>query len=161
MPASHESRVLLIVGPDDGELSYLKEYSRTLGVGNRVHFLEPLYGADRLAAFVDADVLASPATNEVFGLVPFEALMCGTPVVVAREAGQGQLIELAGAGDLVPFGDADALAESIHCILEHQAAANEKINAGQQFIRNHLDAKIKAKDLADYYAEVVKNRNES
>ncbi len=47
---------------------------------------------------VDADVLALPSMHEIFGLVAFEALMCGTPVVLANDCGAGNIIEDAGAG---------------------------------------------------------------
>ena len=35
----------------------------------------------RLAALADATVLAYPSVDEIFGLVPIEAILCGTPSI--------------------------------------------------------------------------------
>ncbi len=82
-----DDTVLVIAGPDDGELSALQGNVRQLGLDGSVIFTGPLYTRDKLCAYVDADLLAYPSMHEIFGLVPFEALMCGTPVVVTDECG--------------------------------------------------------------------------
>ena len=76
---------LVIAGPDDGDLARLQSLARQIPAPERVLFPGPLYGTEKLAALVDADVLAFPSSYEIFGLVPFEALLCGTPVVVSRD----------------------------------------------------------------------------
>ena len=64
-----------------------------------------LEGNERLSLLVDSDVLVYPSSDEIFGLVPFEGLMCGAPVVVGGDCGCGQLIREAGAGLLVNHAD--------------------------------------------------------
>ena len=76
-----------------------------------------LRGAARLEALADADVLVYPSADEVFGLVPLEALLTGTPVVVADDSGCGELIGQVGGGVVTPLGDADALAAAIRQVL--------------------------------------------
>ena len=49
--------------------------------------------------------------NEIFGLVPFEGLLCGAPTVVSDDCGCGEIIQTAQAGLLVKYGDAAGLAE--------------------------------------------------
>src|SRR5438034_1069928 len=79
-----------------------------------------LRGRDRLEALADADAVVYPSEHEIFGLVPLEALLAGTPVVVADDSGCGEIIRQAG-GDVVPLGDADALALAIDRILDDPA----------------------------------------
>ena len=50
-------------------------------------------------------VLVYPSRDEIFGLVPLEALLCGTPVIVADDSGCGEVIQTVGGGQLVPVGD--------------------------------------------------------
>jgi glycosyltransferase involved in cell wall biosynthesis len=131
--------VLLIAGPDDGELSSLKEMVTKLSIESKVIFTGPLFGRDKLSAYVDADALISPGEYEIFGLVPFEALMCGTPVIVSDDSGLGQLIKDATAGYTIPPGDVNLLAAKIRHILQEPEEAKQKVATGQHFIHENLD----------------------
>lgn len=147
--------VLVIVGPDEGELVHMQNLVSRLGLWDKVLIVGPLYGSDKLAAMVDADVLVYPAYHEIFGLVPLEALMCGTPVVVCEGCGMGELIGQASAGYLVPFGDATALASALERAIDHRDEAQEKVHKGQLFIRERLDWKKVILQLENLYLEVI------
>ncbi len=146
---------LLIAGPDEGELSRLQSLAKRLGVHEQVRFLGPLYGMEKLAAYVDADVLASPAVYEIFGLVPFEALLCGTPVVVTNDCGSGQIIAEAKAGYLVPYADIEALKAAIDCMLTNREKASRQVRAGQEYIRGRLTWNTVIDDLEGLFREIV------
>lgn len=128
---------LALVGPDEGERASLMALARDLALEG-LHFHGPLYGAERLAALRDAAVVALPAAHEIFGLVPFEALMCGTPVVVADDCGAGQIIADTGAGWTVPYGEAAALADAIRQAMKDSGEAARRVESGQKFVRDHL-----------------------
>lgn len=147
--------VLVIVGPDYGELVHMQKSVVRLRLENRVLIVGPLYGFDKLAAMVDADVLAYPAHHEIFGLVPFEALMCGTPVVVCDDCGMGDLIRQARAGYLVPFGDVTALASALDQAIDQPSEALEKVHKGQAFIREWLDWDKMIHQLENLYLDVI------
>lgn len=49
--------------------------------------MPPLYGRDKLAALVDADVFVLPSRYDVFGITALEALACGTPTVMTSKCG--------------------------------------------------------------------------
>lgn len=145
---------LVIAGPDDGDLARLRGMADAQGLNGRVLFPGPLYDEDRLSAMVDADILASPAAHEVFGLVPFEALLCGTPVVVAGECGSGQLIDDAQAGCTVPYGDVEALIKALLSILSDPAIARQKVASGQALVRGTLNWAVAAGRLESLYNSV-------
>lgn len=153
-----ERSVLLIAGPDDGELENLQTLARIRGLEDRVQFLGPLYGKDKLTAYVDADVLALPAVYEIFGLVAFEALMCGTPVVVTDDCGSGQIVAEAHAGYTVPYGDVDALEEALRRAFTNREEAMRKVKAGQAYIRERLDWNAIVRSLEGVYRELRPNR---
>jgi glycosyltransferase involved in cell wall biosynthesis len=146
--------VLVIAGPDQGELAHLRALVNRLRLGQGVRFAGPLYGEDKLAAYVDADVVASPGAYEIFGLVPFEALECGTPVVVGDGSGVSQLIREAGAGYAVPPGDVDALVDTLRRALTDREATAAQVTAGQAFVRRELDWAAIAGRLEHLYGEV-------
>lgn len=145
---------LVIAGPDDGDLANLQTISARLGLENFVHFVGPQYGCDRLAAYVDADVFASPAIFEIFGLVAFEALLCGTPVIVGDDCGTGQMISAADAGYPVPYGNIEQLAQTLQHVLDHTDEAAQKVANGRAFIREKLDWQQISRDYERLYQEL-------
>lgn len=149
--------ILVIAGPDEGELAHLQSLVGHLQLGAWVRFAGPLYGQEKLAAYVDADALASPAIHEIFGLVPFEALMCGTPVIVTNDCGSGQLIQQAGAGYIVPFGDVEALTATLLRALTDRQETHRQVTAGQSFVRRRMDWRILCTHFEDLYQEVVQS----
>ena len=124
-----QTTLLEIAGNDGGSGPALQELVRRLGLSSRVHFAGLLRGPERLLALAAADVVAYAGRDEVFGLVPLESLLCGTPVVVADDCGCGEVVGRVGGGLAVPPGDPRALARAIAAILEDpvgwRAAARE------------------------------------
>ena len=105
---------LVIAGNDMGGLDEAIALARALGVADRVRVVGLLPGRERLEALADADAVVYPSEHEIFGLVPLEALLCGTPVVVADDSGcaRGRSGRLEAAR-LLPVGDVEALAAAI------------------------------------------------
>ena len=84
--------------------------------------------AELAAAYVAADVCAVPSLGgESFGLVALEALARGVPVVASRIRGYAEWLDGAGVGELVPPGDAVALAGALRRVTadpaRHRACA--------------------------------------
>ena len=73
----------------------------------RVMHVGLLEGRDRLDALAAASVVVYPSRHEVFGLVPLEALLSGSPVIVCNDSGAGEIIRTVGGGQIVPVGDVD------------------------------------------------------
>jgi len=78
---------LVIVGPDDGYLGELKALINTLKIEDNVLILGPLYGEDKLEAYVEADVYVLPSRYETFPMGLLEAVACGTPVILTENCG--------------------------------------------------------------------------
>ena len=108
------------------------------GAQPHIRFVGVLEGRERLDLLADADVLVYASTGEIFGLVPFEGLLCGAPVVVADDCGCGELIGEAGAGLLVRHGDIDGLRARIRTLLFDRVAARAMVSRGQRYIHEHL-----------------------
>ena len=71
---------LVIAGPDDGFLTYLKDLSTNLMLNNNLIFTGPIYKNEKRAAYVDADVFVTPSFSG-FPMTFLESCACGTPIV--------------------------------------------------------------------------------
>ena len=134
----NQDAVLVVAGNDMGVQAPLERRVRELGLGERVRFLGLVTGPERLAALADADVLVYPSTREIFGLVPFEGLLCGTPAVVTDDCGCGELVADARAGELVRYGDPRALARALDGLLADPARRAAMVARGRRFIEKHF-----------------------
>jgi glycosyltransferase involved in cell wall biosynthesis len=146
---------LVIVGPDMGSGPELRELVRRLHLSETVTFLDTLAGQARLAALADADVVAYASEDEVLGLVPLEALLCGTPVVVGNDCGSGETITKVTGGRVVPVGDAPALARALGEILDGQGRWRGVACQAQPAVRIGFGSAGVAERLDEVYFEVV------
>jgi len=112
--------MLLIVGGDEHAAGYrraLRRQAREAGVLDRVRFVEAT-PQERLPLFYNAaDVCVAPSFYESFGLVPIEAMACGTPVVASRVGGLTGTVRHGENGFLIPWRRAEAFAARINQIL--------------------------------------------
>lgn len=78
---------LVIVGRDDGYLSSMFKLVKLLRLEGKVIFAGPLYGKDRIGAYVDADVFVMPSLHfEETSTAALEACAAFTPVIVTKQA---------------------------------------------------------------------------
>jgi glycosyltransferase involved in cell wall biosynthesis len=114
LPQTGCDKIRLVIAGPEGEVGYvafLQDKARTLGVHHRVLFPGPLYGIDKKAALIDADIFALPSRYENFGNSAADAVACGTPVIVSDRCGIAPLIDQRAG--LVTSYDANALAGAL------------------------------------------------
>jgi len=75
---------LVIAGPDDGYLRETVALIKALKIERYVIFAGPLYGRDKLEAYVDADLYVLPSRYETFPISILEAVACGTPTILTE-----------------------------------------------------------------------------
>jgi glycosyltransferase involved in cell wall biosynthesis len=132
-----EGARLVIAGPDDGFLTVLKEQIEYLNISNRVLFTGPLYGTDKLEAYVDADVYILPSVYEVFGVTVLEACACGTPVIITERCGVADL--LSDSAGIVVKHDKYMLQDAIFKVL-YNANLQKKLGyAGRDLVKEKFN----------------------
>ena len=128
---------LVLAGPEGWGARELRRAAREMGVEEAVYWTGILPGRERLAALVDADLLCFPADRDCFGLAPFEALACGTPVVALSSGGSGEWLSRAGGADLVE-ADAGRLGSAILRVLSDPGPAREQARRAAAYVRAEL-----------------------
>ena len=142
---------LAIAGNDMGGL----QKARELATNSNIHFVGTLGGEDRLKLLVDADILVYASEKEIFGLVPFEGLLTGSPVIVSDDCGCGQLISDAGAGLLVRYGDIEGLSNRIDSLLYDEALSQAIVTRGKKYIAKRLSFSTIAQQHINLYQRII------
>jgi len=101
--------ILAIIGPDEGYKTVLEHIINQLGIKDKVIFTGILNGDDKVAALNEADILVQTSIHERGPGSPFEAVLCGTPIIVTKNTGAGDIVEKINAGFLVEYGDVNSL----------------------------------------------------
>jgi glycosyltransferase involved in cell wall biosynthesis len=133
---SAKTCTVVVAGPDAGDGPWVHSIVMKLGLEKKVTSTGLVDGALKLGVLHDADVVAHTLSYECFGLVPFEALMCGTPAVVTTGTGCGEVLEKAGLDCHVQFGN-----------VEHAKA--------QQYIQSNLSLHRVVDQLEHLYGSIV------
>ena len=131
------SKKLVIIGPDEGYLPFLKKLIADLEISDKVLFTGPLYGQEKFSAYIDADVYVLPSIYEIFGITVLEACACGTPVVVTDRCGIADIID-GEAGLVVPY-DKEQLQRALLKILGNEKLGLQFSKKGKLLVREKLN----------------------
>jgi glycosyltransferase involved in cell wall biosynthesis len=139
-----------------------RRMSRELGIEPRVIFTGWIAEQDKPALYSGALFFTFLSLYEGFGLMPLEAMSCGTPVLVSRTS---SLPEIVGAGGLmVDPMDLDAIVEAMAALLQEpmlreqlrreamqQAAGFDWARTAEQTLQiyHHVARGIDARSLSD------------
>jgi D-inositol-3-phosphate glycosyltransferase len=118
-----EARLVVVGGPSGtdgaGEWTRARHLVASLGVSERVTFVEPQPHHALSSWYRAADVVVVPSRSESFGLVALEAAACGVPVVANAVGGLRTLVRHDGTGFLVEGRDPGAFAQRIDELFAH------------------------------------------
>jgi glycosyltransferase involved in cell wall biosynthesis len=151
--------LLTIVGPDDGYKSVLEQVINGFDIRDKVIFTGILTGDEKIAALYDANMLVQTSIYERGPGSPFEAVLCGTPIIVTKNTGAGDIVEKINAGFLVDYGDVKGLKDLMEEIINEPQRAQEKTEAAKNYIINNLNWKVGIKEYENIYQEVIRQRD--
>ena len=152
--ATREAR-LVIAGNDMGSRAMLEALAVSLGISRVVTFTGLLRGSERLAALADADVVVYPSAHEIFGLVPCEALLAGTPVVVADDSGCGEILGTLPGVATVRVGDVEGLSRAMDGLLARGETGRDAARRGGDAVRQQFAPATVCAGLEAIYAELL------
>jgi glycosyltransferase involved in cell wall biosynthesis len=150
----------VVGGPIIGQELYedtLKRQARDLGLDGRVRFTGWRYGPAEMPDVhraLDVLVLAS-RQPEPFGLVVLEAMATGKPVVATAHGGPLEIVEDGRTGDLVPPGDAAAMASAIVALLRDPARRERMGVHARDRVLAHYTAEQYVAGVEAVYRELV------
>ena len=151
-----DDNILVIVGHDDGYKSTLERLIEKLNLTDKVLFTGFLSGDDKLSALVDADMLAQTSRYEQGTGVPFEAILCNTPIIVSSNSGTGENVKKIDAGYLVEWGNKKELKNAMQKILDNPAKAASKTQKAKEYIIKNLSMEKNVEKYEEVYIDCIK-----
>jgi len=145
---------LVVVGPDDGSLDELQTLVKDLSVGKKVIFTGPLYGLEKIEAYVDSEVYVLPSRYEAFPMTVIEAYACGKPVIASNVGGLKDLVINDVTGLLFDSGDVEHLASDILYLLNNESKSKEMGFNGKQFVKDNFTLEKVVDQLEKIYYNV-------
>lgn len=144
---------LVIAGPDEGALDSLRPL-----LDERIIYVDYLDGAERLAAFAAADVLALPAVGEGLPMVVLEAMAAGLPVIVSPGCNLPEVAQY-GAG-LIAEPNVDSLASALKTLLTNSAGRAAMSAAACSLVQTHFTWDSVAARLEILYGDVIQSASD-
>ena len=124
----HGDLELVVAGPDGWGAPAFAAAVAASGAARRIVRVGYLQATERQALLRGATALAFPSLYEGFGFPPLEAMALGVPVVATAA---GAVPEVVGdAAELVPPGDAAALAAALGSVIGDSAVRARLVEAG-------------------------------
>lgn len=142
---------LVIAGPDDGYLDEIENLIKALKIEEKVLITGPLYGKDKLAAYVDAEVYVLPSRYETFPMTVLEASACGTPIILTENCGIVEYFK-AKVG-LIGKPDSNQLIEALLEILLHPN--NQSLRNNSRNLIKRFDISIVIRQLESVYEKAL------
>lgn len=112
----HPAARYRIVGKGD-DAPRLRELAASLGVADRVEFEQDLSDEALAERYRRCACFVLPSGQEGFGIVFLEAMRYGKPCIGGDAGGTPDVVDHGVTGELVPFGDRDALAAALDRML--------------------------------------------
>jgi 1,2-diacylglycerol 3-alpha-glucosyltransferase len=154
LPEHPEFRVVIIGDGPDRE--NLEEYTRELGVEDRVEFTGKVPFEEIPSYLKAADFFGFSSFTETQGLVSLEALAAGLPVVAINATGTRDVVEDGKTGILTE-NSSKGLAEGIRRMLEDddlfKRFKSEAIRGAEKF-----DIMVQARKLTGVYQQAIEDK---
>jgi glycosyltransferase involved in cell wall biosynthesis len=147
---------LVIVGPDDGYMDYLKKIVSKESLTDKVLFTGPIYGKNKLEVYTDADIFVYPSVSEIFGLSQLESLLCGTPIIVSDDSGCGKMTD-DGLGYTFKEGNIVDLEKKMIYLIQNYENGISMVKNAKQLIKEKFEIEIVTKKFEIIYNHCIQN----
>jgi D-inositol-3-phosphate glycosyltransferase len=148
----NRNATLVVVGGPSGangqaEVDRVHQLAESLGVADRVRWVDPQPHHLLSTYYRAADVCLVPSKSESFGLVALEAGACGTPVVASNVGGLQTIVDQGSSGYLVDGRDPVDWAARVDSILDDSpsaaAMAFNAANRSQRYAWSYTAARLR------------------
>ena len=128
---------LKIIGYD-ARLSNIRGLIENLGITDMVELIGYVGEEELFEHYRSAKAVVYIPVDEPFGLVPVEAMMCGTPVIVSNHGGPKEMVQDGKTGIHVDPFDPHRVADAIERLLKNEKLVDEMGQNGYNMVRENF-----------------------
>jgi glycosyltransferase involved in cell wall biosynthesis len=145
--------ITLLTLDKTGALEFLRDRYNIVDLGwtNNQSTLRKFFSA--------ADVFLSPSIAESFGLMPLEAMACGTPVIVFQDTVLEETTHSPQVGIAVPYRNSEALKQAIQELFENPNRLDALGKKSAELVLSEYTFHNYVKKHAELYRKLVKNQH--
>lgn len=121
----------VVSGSGDMEDQMIREVSKK-GITNNFLFCGFLRGKELNGVFRAADIFVMPSVSEPFGIVPLEAMLANTPVLISKESGVSEVISCALKSN---FWDVDDMTDKAVSVLRNKKLHRQLSLSGKKEVK--------------------------
>jgi glycosyltransferase involved in cell wall biosynthesis len=140
---------------DDPDVARLRAVAAAAGVAGRVRFVGRVGPAEAAALMRAADLVLAAPWYEPFGIVPLEAMACGTPVVASAVGGMLDTVEHGVTGVQVRPRDPVGLATAVRRLLANPAERSVLGRTAARRVAERYSWQQVADDTEAVYAQLL------
>lgn len=132
---------LSIAGDYNSDKKYYEELSaliRKIGLKNKVRFLGKVSEERLLELYKTSDIFLFPNHMQSWGLAVFEAMACGTPVIVSKSAGASEVLVNEENAMLVDPKSPEGLAETVKKLITRPDLYLKLSRNGREFVEENI-----------------------
>ena len=145
----HPDVVWSIVGPDEGELTAVRELVEK-APSSRVSYEGALGYVEAERRLAKADVYVLPSVDEPFPMSLLEALRAGIPSICTDTCGIAKEVEAAGAATVIQ-PSLQALVDALDCLLSDEGLRRNMSRAGQRLVKEEFSITSVVDKLVEVY----------
>jgi glycosyltransferase involved in cell wall biosynthesis len=146
---------LIVAGNDEERYQpRLEALAIRVGVRERISFIAPVYGKDKIALYRRALMLVLPSYSENFGNVILEAMAAGCPVAVTPEVGAADIVRESGAGAVLD-GDPANLGAGIRNLIANPVTLKRSGEKGRDFVLHRYSWEVVCLQMEQAYRQAI------
>lgn len=130
----HEPKTLLLIVGSGEQYHELIQLSADLGIGDKVLFADFQRGKRYRDAYTIGDIFVMPSVSEPFGLTALESVGYGTPVLLTKQSGVGEILQNALKVD---YWDTHEMANKIVAVLRSRPLRQTLVASAKNEYRSH------------------------
>lgn len=146
---------LLVVGRGPYEQD-LVNLARENNLEEDIIFVGTVKSEKELADYyASADIFLNPVARQTWGLVPFEAMAAGTPVIVSSATGAAKVIQANNIGMVLDPLQPEVWAKKIVELLENEEERMKISDVSHEWIKKNMCWEIFTKSMLKVFEQVV------
>lgn len=142
--------VAVFTGGADYEVAALISRAKNLGLVNKVLWVQELLDEEINALYSRSSLVISIPKRQSFGMMPLEALLCGTPAVISSSSGVSEVLRDGEETMIVHDDSPEELADALEVLLSDvetrsRIVFNGKRKVLEKFASNRFVSEMKEK----------------